>query len=104
MFTPTFSISVYNPKTGNGMIDALASDKKTAKGAIKSSMRNTGNVLDTIMMNLDKKEFSIENLVFVARPVTSRDQMSNQSFTGSFPVTLLKQLNGIEVPSTEINW
>ena len=104
MFIPTFSISVYNPKTGNGMIDALASDKKTVKGAIKSSMRNTGNVLNTIMFNLDKNEFSLDNLVFIVRPVTSRDDMKNHAYgEGDFPVTILKQLNGVEVPNTEIN-
>ena len=34
-YTPTFAISFVSTLTGNGIIDAGTSDKKTAKGAAK---------------------------------------------------------------------
>ena len=78
-YTPTFAISFVSTLTGNGIIDAGTSDKKTAKGAAKFWIKNVGHVISSFLME-NKEEY----IKVILRPIESRIDAVSFNMSGAY--------------------
>ena len=76
-YTPTFAISFVSTLTGNGIIDAGTSDKKTAKGAAKNWINMVGHVLSSYLME-NNQEF----IEVIVRPIEIKEDAVSCNMSG----------------------
>ena len=80
-YTPTFAISFINTNTGNAIIDAGTSDKKTARGAARNWYKNVGHVIDSWLFSqgsiASSNPLYCEYIKIIARPIVCKDDAIN---------------------------